>query len=275
VTVLNKKMQRSVLKFVKGKRLFATAATHRVFGVPQDILKVETVNDITKIKEDEVAMKFLASPINPSDLNMVEGVYGIKPALPAVGGNEGVAVVTSIGSNVKKISVGDWVIPFKAGFGCWRTEAVGTEDNLIKIGNDIPAAYAATLAINPSTAYRLLRDFEILKPGDVIMQNGANSMVGLAVIQMAKLMGIRTINVIRSDRPETENILRLLGNLGGDVNVTDDQVNTYSFNEILADLPPCKLAFNCIGGETATEMIRCLSPGSTICSISIGLDRIA
>ena len=69
-----------------------------------------------------------------------------------------------------------------------------------KVPNDIPAAYAATIAVNPCTAYRMLRDFVSLKPGDVIMQNGANSMVGLAVIQMAREMGVKTINIIRSDR---------------------------------------------------------------------------
>lgn len=114
-----------------------------------------------------------------------------------------------------------------------------------------------------ATAYRLLRDFKSL-PGDVIIQNGANSMVGLAVIQMAKLMGIRTINIVRSDRPDVNDVLRMLETLGGDVNITDDLINTTEFKEILADLPPCKLAFNCIGGENTTEMIRCLDVNATV-----------
>jgi trans-2-enoyl-CoA reductase len=70
----------------------------------------------------------------------------------------------------------------------------------VKVPNDIPAAYASTLTINPATAYCLLREFETLKPGDVIIQNGANSMVGLAVIQMARDMGVKTINVVRQHR---------------------------------------------------------------------------
>lgn len=71
---------------------------------------------------------------------------------------------------------------------------------MVKVPSDIPAAYAATLTINPATAYCLLRDFEKLQPGDVIIQNGANSMVGLAVIQMARQMGVKTINVVRELR---------------------------------------------------------------------------
>jgi trans-2-enoyl-CoA reductase len=114
-----------------------------------------------------------------------------------------------------------------------------------------------------ATAYRLLRDFGAV-PGDVIIQNGANSMVGLAVIQMAKLMGIKTINIIRTDRPGTDDVRRIFETLGGDVNITDDLINTPEFREILADLPPCKLAFNCIGGESTTEMIRCLDTNATV-----------
>jgi trans-2-enoyl-CoA reductase len=70
----------------------------------------------------------------------------------------------------------------------------------MKIPNDIPKAYAATVSVNPCSAYRMLRDFESLQPGDVVIQNGANSMVGLAVIQMARAMGVKTVNVVRSDR---------------------------------------------------------------------------
>jgi trans-2-enoyl-CoA reductase len=133
-------------------RFFATAITHKVCGNPKKVL--EMINfDFAQLKGklngEEVAIKFLASPINPSDINMVEGTYGIAAKYPAIGGNEGVAIVTEIGEGVKKLAVGDWVIPFRAGFGCWRTEAVTDEMELIKVASDIPASYAATLSVNP------------------------------------------------------------------------------------------------------------------------------
>lgn len=247
-----------------GFRLFSSAVKYSAVGDPQKVLQIEAQDALGKINADEVHIKFLASPINPSDINMVQGSYGVAAKLPAVGGNEGVAVVTEVGSSVRTLAVGDWVIPFRTGFGCWRNEAVTSEGELIKVANDIPAAYAATLSVNPATAYRLLRDFENLKPGDVIIQNGANSMVGLAVIQIAKSMGIKTINIIRSDRPRVKQLLELLSNLGGDVNVVNEQVNTPAFRESISKFPPCRLAFNCIGGSATTEMIRCLGTGSTV-----------
>ena len=100
---------------------------------------MESVDPVGKLAASEVALKFLAAPINPSDLNLVsfqlacvrftncngnlsmhmkaEGVYGTKPQLPAIGGNEGVAVVSQVGSAVKSLSVGDWVVPVKTPFG--------------------------------------------------------------------------------------------------------------------------------------------------------------
>jgi trans-2-enoyl-CoA reductase len=133
-------------------RLFATAVTHKVCGNPQKVLEMISFDFAQlkgKLNGKEVAIKFLASPINPSDINMVEGTYGIAAKYPAIGGNEGVAVVTEIGDDVQGLVVGDWVIPFRAGFGCWRTEAVTDEIELIKVANDIPAPYAATLSVNP------------------------------------------------------------------------------------------------------------------------------
>ena len=192
----------------------------------------------------------------------------MKLTLPAVGGNEGVAVVEKVGSKVTSVKEGDWVIPAKSGFGTWREECVDDEKSFVKMPfgatDGVPAAYAATLAVNPSTAYRLLRDFATLKAGDVIIQNGANSMVGLCVVQMAKAMGVKTINIVRADRPDVDTTLRLLSNLGGDVNVTDDFLKTAGFKQIVTDLPPIKLAYNCIAGVAAVQMAEVLASGGSL-----------
>jgi len=68
-------------------------------------------------------------------------------------------------------------------------------------------------------------------------------------------------------------MLRLLTNLGGDINVTDAYVNSFGFNEILAELPPCKLALDGTGGEVVTHMSRCLAPQGNIVSYEGGSDK--
>lgn len=237
-------------------------------GSPTEVLKMGDLGSTKAPGAGEVSVKMLAAPLNTSDFNMVEGTYGIKAKLPAVGGNEGVGVVTGVGSSVTGVQENDWVIPSVPGFngaGTWREDVVVKADDVLKVPNDIPVPYAATLSVNPATAYRLLRDFGSLKPGDVIMQNGANSMVGLAVIQMAKEMGVKTVNIVRSDRPDLEKTLRLLNNYGGDVNVPDTYVGTPAFKEIMAGMGgPCNVAYNCVGGDVVLDMARSLPKGATI-----------
>lgn len=72
-------------------------------------------------------LRFLASPINPADINQIEGVYPIKPPFStehiqsnvpvAIGGNEGVAEVIAVGNEVSGVKVGDWVVMADSGFG--------------------------------------------------------------------------------------------------------------------------------------------------------------
>src|SRR4051812_18769110 len=96
---------------------FSTVVRYAAHGNPAEVLKVENVNvPNSSLGSSEVALKFLISTINPSDLFQAQGLYGIQPPLPAIGGNEGVAVVEKVGSAVKSVKVGDWVVPGKPGF---------------------------------------------------------------------------------------------------------------------------------------------------------------
>lgn len=133
--------------------------------------------------------EMLPSAINMTNARILilyfQGTYPIKPTLPGVGGGEGVAEVLE--TKGSKLEPGDWVLPGLAMSGTWRTHGVYEEENLIKIRNDISVESAATLMINPATALRMLEDFISLRAGDWIVQNGANSAVGLAVIEIAKV----------------------------------------------------------------------------------------
>ncbi|CAM9498534.1 unnamed protein product [Discosporangium mesarthrocarpum] len=207
------------------------------------------------------------APINPSDINQIEGTYGVLPPLPAVAGNEGVGQVLAVGPSVSGLSPKDWVIPMPAaGFGTWRALAKADQGVLQRCPNDIPAEQAATIGVNPCTALRMLRDFVKLSPGDCVIQNGANSQVGLAVVQIAREMKVKTINVVRRRPPEQEDgSAELVKSLGGDVVITQEELEDRdAYAAATAGLPRPHLGFNCTGGAIATGVAATLAPGGKL-----------
>lgn len=120
------------------------------------------------------------------------------PAGVGGSGGGGVGVVTDVGSGVSDIATGDMVVPVVCGLGTWTDTLVAPASALAKVPASTVPEDAATLA-DKTTAYCLLNDFVNLSPGDVIIQDGAESAVGTAVVQLANKLGVKTINVI-SDR---------------------------------------------------------------------------
>uniref|UniRef100_A0A670IMR8 Enoyl-[acyl-carrier-protein] reductase, mitochondrial n=1 Tax=Podarcis muralis TaxID=64176 RepID=A0A670IMR8_PODMU len=231
-------------------------------GEPAQVLNLKEI-DLAELGDSGVNVKIIAAPINPSDINMIQGTYATLPDLPAVGGNEGVGQVIEAGSRVTSLKPGDLVIPADAGLGTWRTEAIFGEETLLKIPPDIPLTCAATLSVNPCTAYRMLSDFEVLKPGDSVIQNAANSGVGQAVIQIAAAKGFKTINVVR-DRPNLQELVDRLKSLGADHVVTEEVLRKPEVKELFKKIPRPILALNGVGGKSATELLRHLQHKGTM-----------
>ncbi len=103
---------------------------------------------------------------SPFSLYHILGTYGTKPTLPSVPGNEGVAVVRGLGSQVSKFQLNDFIVPASAGVGMWRDYGVFEEDQFEGIGRrDIDIQHMACLSVNPCTAWRMIKDFSRLERG--------------------------------------------------------------------------------------------------------------
>ena len=164
-------------------------------GAPQDVLEL-LHREMPALGPHDVRVAMRYAPINPADLNFIEGNYGRPSNPPAVPGIEGSGEVVEIGSEVESLSVGDFVIPLHSG-GTWTQQLVAPEGYFAKLPDRIDLVQASMLRINPVTAWRLLEDYAELAPGDWIVQNAANSGVGRALIQIARQRGIRTLNFVR------------------------------------------------------------------------------
>ncbi|XP_063242980.1 enoyl-[acyl-carrier-protein] reductase, mitochondrial [Bacillus rossius redtenbacheri] len=232
------------------------------FGDPAKVVRLEH-EELREPKETEVLVRMLAAPLNPADINTIQGVYPSKPVLPAVPGNEGVGEVVSAGSAVLSLRPGDHVTPYlPTNLGTWRTHAVFQANEVCKVPKELGVVEAATMSVNPYTAYRMLKDFVPLSEGDVVIQNGANSACGQNVIQLCKLWGLRSINVVRN-RPDIGELKRYLMDLGATYVLTEEELReTEMFKTKEVQRP--RLALNCVGGRNSLMVLKQLDRGGTM-----------
>ncbi|WJX74335.1 trans-2-enoyl-CoA reductase (NADPH) [Trifolium repens] len=238
------------------------AIVYESHGQPDAVTKLVDIPGV-KVKENDVCVKMLAAPINPSDINRIQGVYPVRPEPPAVGGYEGVGEVHSVGAAVTAFSPGDWVIPSPPSFGTWQTYIVKDHNVWHKVNKGVPMEYAATITVNPLTALLMLEDCVTLSSGDAIVQNGATSMVGQCVIQLAKSRGIHNINIIR-DRPGVDEVKERLKDLGADEVFTESELEVKNVKSLLGGIPEPVLGFNCVGGNSASLVLKFLRQGGTM-----------
>jgi len=232
------------------------AAVYETHGNPADVLHVESQPWPTP-SAGEVIVKMRAAPINPADLNQIEGKYPVRAPLPATPGFEGAGIVAEVGPNVTNVAVEALVI-LPHNVGTWRDAVAVKADELVVVPAGIEPVHAAMLKINPMTAWRLLHDYVDLPRGDWLIQNAANSAAGRAVIQIAHELGYKTVNVVR--RAE------LIGELraeGGDVVLVDSENLRREVEDAIGG-PPIRLGLNAVGGESALRLANCLAPGSTL-----------
>lgn len=232
------------------------AAIYETHGNPSDVVQI--VDELwPKPRPDEAVVKMVAAPINPADLNSIEGKYPIRPALPATPGMEGTGVVVELGSAVRNLAVGTPVI-LPHGLGTWREACVVAAEKLVPVPDGIEPIQAAMLKVNPITAWRMLHDFVPLQKGEWLIQNASNSAAGRCVIQIAHELGYRTVNIVR--RAE---LVEELQAEGADVVLVDGE----SLRDDVAastQRAPIRLALNAVGGESAVQMAKVLAPDATI-----------
>lgn len=283
---VSKKAFLSNSAFAARRMLTAQAVVFTEHGEPKDVLSTQTYTiDENNLAATEVVVRTLGAPVNPSDINQIQGVYPSQPekttalgttAPLAVAGNEGLFEVLHVGKDVTGFAPGDWAVPTSVNMGTWRTHALWDQEQIMKVPNPaqsqergktpLTIAQGATLSVNPLTAYLMLTNYVKLRPGkDWFIQNGGNSAVGKFASQMAKLLGFNSLSVIR-DRPNLEEVATELREKYGATKVITEEQN--SLREFSAEVKlwlketggEIRLAMNCVGGKSSTAVARKLSP---------------
>ena len=233
-----------------------SVAVYERHGNPADVLRVES-RPWPRPAPDQLLVQMRAAPINPADLNQIEGKYPVRPELPATPGFEGAGVVVDAGGNASTIPAGTVVI-LPHNLGTWREAVAVRTSDLVAVPPEIDPVHAAMLKINPMTAWRLLHDYVEINRGEWVIQNAANSAAGRAVIQISRELGYKTVNIVR----RAELIDELCAE-GGDVVLVDGE-NLRDEVKHATSGAPIRFGLNAVGGESALRLANCLAPESTL-----------
>jgi NADPH:quinone reductase-like Zn-dependent oxidoreductase len=227
-------------------------------GEPSDVVELNTVSEPALGQEDAL-ISMEAAPMNPSDFLFVRGVYGVRAALPSSVGAEGVGRVAKTGPKVDPALRGKRVLILPTyEQGTWADEVVVPVRNLVPMSDEVDPLQLSMIGINPATAYLLLNRYVSLMPGDWIGQTAANAAMGQYIIALAKLAGVKTLNVVR--REEAAEQVR---EWGGDRVVLHGD-NLHKDIEEALDGKKLSLVLDTVGGTPVGELAKSLKPGGSI-----------
>jgi len=224
--------------------------------VPQDVIHAVAFTP-PPLGPGQALVAVLAAPINPSDVLMLTGQYGMLPPLPAVGGSEGVGRIAQLGPDVSGLAVGQTVL-LPVGSGTWASHLICDAKRLVPLPSGADPQQLSMLTVNPATASLLLSEFVSLQPGDWVIQNVANSGVGGYLVQLARLRGLRTLNVVRR-----ESAAAAVAAQGGDV-VLVDGPDLHQRAKAATGGTAIKLGIDAVGGMATERLARCLGEGATL-----------
>jgi trans-2-enoyl-CoA reductase len=225
------------------------------FGAPLDVVQVVD-EEPGPLAPGEALVEVLATPIHPSDIATLSGMYGVLPKLPAVPGNEGVGRVVRV-EGESPVKPGDTVF-LPLGVGTWRTHLKAKAQRLLPVPPGADPHQMAMLSINPPTADLLLREFVKLERGDWVIQNAANSAVGRYLISLAKLAGYKTINVVRR-----ADVAQELTALGADVVLEDGEELPKRVHKATGGAP-VRLAVDAVAGSATLRLGETVAPNGIV-----------
>ena len=228
----------------------------RELGPPESLRLEEIPSALLKPGEVRVAIR--AAGINFPDVLMAAGEYQLKPPLPFTPGVEAAGDVVEVDSAAKGVSVGDKVI-VKMRHGAYCNEAVVTPAQLTPMPSTFDYAEAATFLAGHGTAYHALIDRGQLKPGEVLLVHGAGGGVGLAAVEMGKLLGATVIAAASSDEK-----LEIARARGADHLIRYDREPFRDAVKRMTDGRGADVVFDPVGGEVFENSMRCINWGARL-----------
>ena len=244
------------------------AVVCRELGPPEN-LRLETFAS-APLRQGEVRVAIHAAGINFPDILMAAGEYQLKPPLPFTPGVEAAGEVTEV-NDAAGVAVGDKVI-LKLRHGAYADEAVVTPQQLTPLPAAFDYAEGATFLAAHGTAYHALIDRGQLLAGEVLLVHGAGGGVGLAAVEIGKLLGATVIAAASSEEK-----LAIAQAKGADHLVLYSREPFRDAVKRLTDGRGADVVFDPVGGEIFENSVRCIAWGARLLVVGftggIGLAR--
>ena len=236
---------------------------------PPESLQLESFPS-APLARGEVRVAVQAAGINFPDVLMAAGEYQLKPPLPFTPGMEAAGDVVEV-NGADGVAVGDRVI-VKMRHGGYADEAVVTTSQLTPLPSTFDYAEGATFLAGHGTAYHALIDRGQVQPGEVLLVHGAGGGVGLAAVEMGKMLGATVIAAASSEEK-----LAVAQARGADHLVLYDREPFRDAVKRITDGRGADVVFDPVGGEVFENSVRCIAWGARLLVIGftggIGLAR--
>ncbi|ERF86001.1 NADPH:quinone oxidoreductase family protein [Bradyrhizobium viridifuturi] len=236
---------------------------------PPERLQLESFASVP-LKPGEARVAIRAAGINFPDILMAAGEYQLKPPLPFTPGSEAAGDVVEV-NEAAGVAVGDKVI-VKMRFGAYCDETVAVPAQLVPVPSTFDYAEGATFLAAHGTAYHALIDRGQIRPGEVLLVHGAGGGVGLAAVEIGKLLGATVIAAASSEEK-----LAIARERGADHLVLYAREPFRDAVKRLTDGRGADVVFDPVGGEVFENSMRCINWGARILVVGftggIGLAR--
>jgi NADPH2:quinone reductase len=232
------------------------AVVCRELGPPEK-LRLEQLASVA-LAPGEVRVAVHAAGINFPDILMAAGEYQLKPELPFIPGVEAAGDVVEIAGGVDGVAVGDRVI-IKLRHGGYADEVIVTPSQLTPLPTGFDYAEGATFLAAHGTAYHALIDRGQLAPGEVLLVQGAGGGVGLAAVEIGKLIGAVVIAAASSEKK-----LAVARARGADHGVLYGREPFRNAVKRITDGRGADVVFDPVGGEVFEQSLRCIAWGARV-----------
>ncbi|MCP3141325.1 zinc-binding dehydrogenase [Pyxidicoccus xibeiensis] len=227
-------------------------------GRPES-LRVET-RPVPRPTARQVLVRMAASPINPSDMMFIRGMYGTRKPLPMVPGFEGSGTVVAAGGVTGRLMVGRRVACAAPadGEGLWSEYAVVGLSQCLPLRAHISDEQGSSLFVNPFTAWVLMERARAGKHA-ALAQTAAASALGRMLGVLARKAGIPMVHVV--SRPEQVELLR---KLGAEHVLSSHEPEFEERLRLMCQELQVSLAFDAVGGRLTGQLSQALVDGGTV-----------